>query len=267
MKTGILVFLFIFLISYMMHEQDFHFKFVPPGIHRQKAAERAIWTVFYPTYQSASIYSIMDLASNPGSLPGSNYLESLISIVSLHPPTPGVCVIVHEKSDEHSSWFPRDVDTWYTCNTLSWLLTKVTMPIASSNDLILTGIQDILEALRHPTPGSPIDTLTDSNLAILKILSELIAGLIPIPKPLINPSEPVPVPPLRVTQLQSLPQPLSRGWTLLLHLAHILSPMMLLSPQLKSYRHPIWYPNVRPIKMAPILSPSKVLTPAQLVQR
>ena len=80
------------------------------------------------------------------------------------------------------------------------------MPIASSNDLILAGVQDILEALRNPTPGSPIGPLTDSHVSTLKILSELITGLIQVPKHLHNPVS-VPVPPLRVATPQT-PSPL-----------------------------------------------------------
>ena len=93
-----------------------------------------------------------------------------------------------------------------TCNTLSWFSTKVSMSIASSNDLILADVQDIQEALRNPTPGSPIDPLTDSHVATLKILSELISSLIPVPKPLLDPVS-VPVPPLRVATPQT-PSPL-----------------------------------------------------------
>ena len=57
------------------------------------------------------------------------------------------------------------------------------MPITSSNDLILAGIENILEALRNPTPGSPTGPLTDIHVSTLKILSELITGLSSGPKP------------------------------------------------------------------------------------
>ena len=119
---------------------------------------------------------------------------------------PEVRGIVHEKPDkEHSSKFPHGVDGWYvgpaldlyqcynvwicnicsllTCDTLSWFPTKVMMPIASSNDLILASIQDILENIQNPRQDSSIDPLTDSHITILKILLELITGLVPVPKP------------------------------------------------------------------------------------
>jgi hypothetical protein len=107
----------------------------------------------------------------------------------------------------HRVWI-WDTRSLRDCDTLSWFPTKVTMSIASSNDLILAGINDILEALRNPTLGSPIDPLTDSHVATLKILSELITGLIPVPKPLLNP-ESAPVSPLRVATPESAP-PLRR---------------------------------------------------------
>jgi hypothetical protein len=34
------------------------------------------------------------------------------------------------------------------------------MPLASSNDLILVGLHDIVQALHHPSPGSPLAPLT-----------------------------------------------------------------------------------------------------------
>jgi hypothetical protein len=97
---------------------------------------------------------------------------------------PGIRVLVHMKPTERTMWSPHGADGWYTgpaidsyrcyigwmwdtratriCNTLAWFPTKVTMPIASSNDLILAGIGDIAQALHHPSPGSPLAPLTDS---------------------------------------------------------------------------------------------------------
>jgi hypothetical protein len=127
--------------------------------------------------------------------------------------------MVREKPDKRSTWAPHGVDGWHVgptlescrcctiwieetrairaCDTLSWLPTKVTMPLLSSNDLMLAGVQDILEALRNPWLRSPLDPLIDSHVTTLKILSELITGLLPVPKPLLA-TEPAPTPPLRV---------------------------------------------------------------------
>jgi hypothetical protein len=132
---------------------------------------------------------------------------------------PGIRVIVHEKPSKRATWSPHGVDGWCVgpalescrcctiwiaetrslriCDTLSLLPTKVTMPLASSNDLILVGIQDILRALRNPTPSYRLDPLTGSHVDTLKILSELVTGLVPDPKPVLA-TKPAPVPHLRV---------------------------------------------------------------------
>ena len=97
---------------------------------------------------------------------------------------PGIRVLVHVKPRERTTWSPHGTDGWYTgpalesyrcytvwlwdtratriCDTLAWFPTKVTMPIASSNDLILAGISDIVHALQNPSPGSTLAPLTDS---------------------------------------------------------------------------------------------------------
>jgi hypothetical protein len=176
-------------------------------------------------------------------LRGSRLNPKLSAWAQLHPnfefnPTPiappGFFVIVHEKPDKHTSWSPHGVDEWYVgpalesyrcynvwvwdtqkvriCDTISWFPTKVAMPIASSNDLILAGITDILDALCHPSPGLPLVPLTDSHVTTLK-LSELIASLVAAPpsnapitdlRPALrvpSPEEQTLAPPLRVATL------------------------------------------------------------------
>ena len=112
---------------------------------------------------------------------------------------PGIRVLVHVKPDERTTWSPHGADGWYTgpalesyrcytvwlwdtratrlCDTLSWFPTKTTMPLASSNDLILAGIQDIVQALRAPSPGSPLAPLTDSHHAALRQLTDILSAL------------------------------------------------------------------------------------------
>jgi hypothetical protein len=112
---------------------------------------------------------------------------------------PGIRVLVHIKPSERTTWSPHGADGWYTgpalesyrcytvwlwetratrlCDTLTWFPTKVTMPLASSNDLILAGIQDILQALRHPSPGSPLAPLTDSHHEALLQLSTILTSI------------------------------------------------------------------------------------------
>jgi hypothetical protein len=90
-------------------------------------------------------------------------------------------------------------DTRAECisDTVSWFPTKVTMPLASSNDLILAGLNDITAALNHPSPGSPLAPLTDSHVAALRQLSAILTNLCtvhtPAPAPVPDPA-PAPVP-------------------------------------------------------------------------
>ena len=112
---------------------------------------------------------------------------------------PGIRVLVHIKPSERTSWSPHGEDGWYTgpaldsyrcytvwmwetratrvCDTMTWFPTKAPMPIASSNDLILAGVQDILHALHHPSPGYPLAPLTDSHHAILTQLTSVITSI------------------------------------------------------------------------------------------
>jgi hypothetical protein len=112
---------------------------------------------------------------------------------------PGIRVIVHEKPDARTSWSPHGLDGWYTgpaldsyrlynvwvcdtraeriCDTISWFATQLDMPIASSTDLILAGIQDILHALWHTSPASPLAPLGSNHVATLQLLAELVTCL------------------------------------------------------------------------------------------
>ena len=51
------------------------------------------------------------------------------------------------------------------------------MPLASSNDLILAGIADIVRALRNPTLGSPLHPLSDSQHEALTQLTSIITSV------------------------------------------------------------------------------------------
>ena len=92
------------------------------------------------------------------------------------------------------------------------------MPLASSNDLILAGLQDNLHALHHPLSGSPWHhtrtvTMMPCLTALVSILTCLLAtpsrpsppapdttnGHITSPDPPLIVAMPLPDPPLRVT--------------------------------------------------------------------
>ena len=146
---------------------------------------------------------------------------------------PGIRVLVHIKPTERTTWSPHGADGWYTgpalesyrcytvwlwetrasriCDTLVWFPTKVTMPIASSNDLILAGIGDIIQALRNPSPGSTLAPLTDSLHEALLQLTRVLTTVASPPQTIFSDEAPTrltdadknPVAPLRVE-----PQPL-----------------------------------------------------------
>lgn len=136
---------------------------------------------------------------------------------------PGIRVLVHIKPSERTTWSPHGADGWYTgpalesyrcytvwlwdtratriCDTMTWFPTKVTMPLASSNDLILAGVHDIVQALQNPSSGSPLAPLTDSHHETLRQLTSILTtvaspaahhpapgSVLPVETPPINPT-------------------------------------------------------------------------------
>ena len=70
------------------------------------------------------------------------------------------------------------------------------MPLASASDLILAGVNDIVQALNDPTPGAVLAALNDGHVTALRQLTELLTGILPSGN---NASAtPTPAPPLRV---------------------------------------------------------------------
>jgi hypothetical protein len=63
-------------------------------------------------------------------------------------------------------------------DTLSWFPTKVTMPLASSTDLVITGIHDIVHALTNPSNNSPLAPRTDSEVQALRDLTTLLSNIL-----------------------------------------------------------------------------------------
>lgn len=51
------------------------------------------------------------------------------------------------------------------------------MPLASSTDLILAGIHDIITALNNPSPGSPLSQLSDSQVAALRQVTAILTNV------------------------------------------------------------------------------------------
>jgi hypothetical protein len=52
------------------------------------------------------------------------------------------------------------------------------MPFASSTDLVMASIQDIIQALQNPTANSPLAPRTDSQVQALQDLTSLLIGII-----------------------------------------------------------------------------------------
>jgi hypothetical protein len=160
---------------------------------------------------------------------------------------PGIRVLAHEKPNNRTTWSPHALDGWYVgpalqsyrcyniwiwdtraeriCDTVVWFPTKITMPLASTTDLILAALQDLRCALSMPNTNSPLAPSTDSHSALLHRLTAILNGptttinttpapanLIPTPQLAPPPGFPPlptardhPAPPLRVEspQLQS----------------------------------------------------------------
>jgi hypothetical protein len=121
---------------------------------------------------------------------------------------PGIRVLAHIKPAKRTTWSPHAEDGWYIgpamesyqcyciwfwdsratriCDTITWLPTKITMPLATTADLILAGIMDIQQALQHAPSGLHVPP---SHVAALKQLIDiLMAGIIckdedPAPNP------------------------------------------------------------------------------------
>jgi hypothetical protein len=68
-------------------------------------------------------------------------------------------------------------------DTLSWFPSKVTLPLATSNDLILAALADIIQALRNPTPHNSLLPLTTQHHNMLTTLATVLTGLTTKPQP------------------------------------------------------------------------------------
>ena len=132
---------------------------------------------------------------------------------------PGTRVLVHEKPADRESWAPHGVDGWYVgpalksyrcyrawipdtrreriCDTLEWFPSKVTLPLASSLDLVIAAANDIVHALNNPSAGSPLAPLTDSEATALRNLAEILTNRCDNPPPS-TVDQRLPAPPLRV---------------------------------------------------------------------
>jgi hypothetical protein len=140
---------------------------VPPGLHRRNAAERAIRTL--KNHFIAGLCSVdknfplhlwdkllPQAKTTLNLLRGSRIIPKLSAYAQLHDPfdynrtpmaPPGICVLVHVKLQDRTTWSPHGEDGWYTgpalesyrcftvwiwasratriCDRLTWLPTKI----------------------------------------------------------------------------------------------------------------------------------------------
>jgi hypothetical protein len=124
---------------------------------------------------------------------------------------PGCRVLAHDKPDKRTTWAPHGLDGWYVgpaldsyrcwqiwiwesravriCDTVTWYPTKVTMPDSSSTATIVACLKDIVNALQHPSPQSPLSPLTDTHNQALRDITQLLTHVVT------PPAAPTPPPP------------------------------------------------------------------------
>jgi hypothetical protein len=102
---------------------------------------------------------------------------------------PGIRTVAYKQPSQSGSWAAHGENGWYVgpsfnhyrchcvwvweikperiCNTLERFPTKVMMPLASSMDLVMAGVKDIIHALHNPSANSPLAPPTNSKVAII----------------------------------------------------------------------------------------------------
>ena len=118
---------------------------------------------------------------------------------------PGCRVLAHDKPDKRTTWAPHGLDGWYVgpaldsyrcwqiwiwesravriCDTVTWYPTKVKLPDSSSTATIIACLKDIADALKNPSPQTPLAPLTDTHNKALRDITELLTNVTPPPPP------------------------------------------------------------------------------------
>ena len=112
---------------------------------------------------------------------------------------PGTKCLVHVKNEQKGTWDPHALEAWYlgpawnsyrccdvcvpsTCgvritNTLTWLPTKYTMPVATPADLIRAAAEDMKDALKSTEKNTFISNLPQTKTDLLKELTEVLTNI------------------------------------------------------------------------------------------
>ena len=112
---------------------------------------------------------------------------------------PGIFVICHKKPDQRGSWEPHGKEGWYIgpamnsyccwtvwitetraeqiVNAISWFPKSFSMPVASTNDIIMAALQDIANALTNPKPPTPAPELSTAQRKVLQDVTEILTSV------------------------------------------------------------------------------------------
>jgi hypothetical protein len=107
---------------------------------------------------------------------------------------------VHVKPDQRKTWDPHGLDGWYTghttehyrsyqvhmqdtnaeriTDTLSWFPRNVTLPTATSTELIVAALQDVTHELQNQRPENSIINISDTNTEILKSITNTLTNVV-----------------------------------------------------------------------------------------
>ena len=113
---------------------------------------------------------------------------------------PGIHVLVHEKPDKRKSWAPHANDAWYIgpalehyrnfrvymretqaeriTDTLTWFPKHVPLPTATSTELIVAGLQDVVEELQNPTVPNSIINIDNTKRKTLQKITTMLTNIL-----------------------------------------------------------------------------------------
>jgi hypothetical protein len=107
----------------------------------------------------------------------------------------GICIILHEKPNQHRTWAPHGLNWWYISyapkhyrcymvyvmatsatqitDTIKLFLQHCTMPKTSSSDAAIFTAQDLIHALQHPAPAPRLSQLGSEQAHSLQQLANI----------------------------------------------------------------------------------------------